>query len=82
MITGSLNTDTLRRTLADMPEGTWELVTHPGYHDADLDSVRTRLKASRDIERQALQAIGDFPKIELIDFAGLASQETSTATQP
>jgi predicted glycoside hydrolase/deacetylase ChbG (UPF0249 family) len=73
MITGSLNADSLRRTLDNMPEGTWELVTHPGYHDADLDSIRTRLKASREIERQALMSIKDFPNFELISFAQLTS---------
>jgi len=71
MITGSLDRVNLRRALDAMPDGTWELVTHPGYHDADLDAVRTRLKASREIERQALSAIKDFPEIELISFAGL-----------
>jgi predicted glycoside hydrolase/deacetylase ChbG (UPF0249 family) len=73
MITGSLNAASLRRTLADMPDGTWELVTHPGYHDADLDAIRTRLKVSREIERQALDAIKEFPSIELTSFAGLES---------
>jgi predicted glycoside hydrolase/deacetylase ChbG (UPF0249 family) len=72
-ITGSLNTESLCRTLACMPEGTWELVTHPGYHDADLDAVPTRLKASREIERQALTAIKGFPAIELTNFTGLDS---------
>jgi predicted glycoside hydrolase/deacetylase ChbG (UPF0249 family) len=30
-----------------LPEGTWELVCHPGYNDAELDSIRTRLRESR-----------------------------------
>jgi predicted glycoside hydrolase/deacetylase ChbG (UPF0249 family) len=71
MITGSLNTESLHRVLASMPEGTWELVTHPGYHDADLDATRTRLKGSREIERQALSSIREFPQIELVSFADL-----------
>jgi predicted glycoside hydrolase/deacetylase ChbG (UPF0249 family) len=79
MITGSLDSVSLARTLSHMPEGTWELVTHPGYHDADLDSVRTRLKASREIERQALKAIVDFPKIELINFESIASNGTDAS---
>jgi predicted glycoside hydrolase/deacetylase ChbG (UPF0249 family) len=73
MITGSLNAESLRRTLAGMPEGTWELVTHPGYHDANLDAVRTRLKASRDVERQALNTLKEYPNIELTSFAYLES---------
>jgi predicted glycoside hydrolase/deacetylase ChbG (UPF0249 family) len=80
MITGSLNADSLARTLAAVPEGTWELVTHPGYHDADLDSVRTRLKESREIERQALKAITGLPKIELINFDGIASNGSGSET--
>ena len=73
LITGSLNAESLRRTLANLPNGTWEFVTHPGYHDPDLDAVNTRLKASREVERQALKAVKDFPDIELISFAGLES---------
>jgi chitin disaccharide deacetylase len=69
--TGVLDGTAIRRLLAMMPGGTWELVTHPGYNDADLAKVRTRLRASRDIERQALSAIREFPEIQLISYAGL-----------
>ena len=69
--TGVVNADTVRALLAKLPQGTWELVTHPGYNDADLDKVRTRLRASREIEREALGAIAEFEGIELISFAGL-----------
>ena len=44
-------------------------MTHPGYNDADLARVRTRLHASRDVERQALSVIPEVPGIELISFA-------------
>jgi predicted glycoside hydrolase/deacetylase ChbG (UPF0249 family) len=71
--TGVLNAGTVRSLLRAMPEGTWELVTHPGYNDADLDKVRTRLRASRDVERQALAAIHEFPDLPLISFAALRS---------
>ncbi len=69
--TGTFNSDTVRALLNELPEGTWELVTHPGYNDADLDKVRTRLRASRDIERQSLSAVREFPSIDLISFAEL-----------
>lgn len=69
--TGVLNAGTVRSLLRAMPEGTWELVTHPGYNDADLDKVRTRLRASRDVERQALVAIHEFPDLPLVNFAAL-----------
>ena len=35
-------------------EGTFELCCHPGYNDSDLDRITTRLRAHRDIERNAL----------------------------
>jgi hopanoid biosynthesis associated protein HpnK len=69
--TGILDAAMVRSLLNKLPEGTWELVTHPGYDDADLAKVRTRLRASREIERTALQAIREFPETELISFAGL-----------
>ena len=69
--TGVVNSDTVRSLLRQLPSGTWELVTHPGYNDADLDKVRTRLRESRNIERAALRAIKEFPAIELTSFAAL-----------
>ena len=69
--TGVVNADTVRSLLQKLPPGAWELVTHPGYSDADLDKVRTRLRASRDIERNALQVIAEFPGVDLVSFAGL-----------
>jgi chitin disaccharide deacetylase len=71
--TGTLDSDTVRSLLGELPEGTWELVTHPGYNDADLDRIRTRLRASREIERQALATLKDFPAIDLISFGDLFS---------
>ena len=69
--TGVLNTATLRSLLERLPPGTWELVMHPGYNDADLARVRTRLRASREVEREALLVLRQFPEIELISFADL-----------
>lgn len=71
--TGTFNSDTVRALLTGLPEGTWELVTHPGYNDADLDKIRTRLRASRDTEREALAAVREFPSLDLISFAELQS---------
>lgn len=80
--TGTLDAATLRCLLTQMPAGTWELVTHPGYNDADLARVRTRLRASRDVERQALAALKEFPTITLVSFADLGSSVISEpATQ-
>ena len=71
--TGVLDEATLRSLLRNLPPGTWELVTHPGYNDADLARVRTRLRSSRDTERSALSALREFAAIRLISFAGLSA---------
>ena len=52
--TGSFDSSLLRQALTDLPEGTWELVCHPGYNDADLRTAHTRLLDSREHERQLL----------------------------
>jgi len=57
--------------LANLSPGTWELVTHPGYNDADLARAHTRLLASREAERQALSALQPIPNVDLISFADL-----------
>jgi hopanoid biosynthesis associated protein HpnK len=77
--TGTLDAEALRALLRQIPAGTWELVTHPGYNDANLAHVRTRLRASRDIERLALAAIPEVPGIELISFADLAPKASQAA---
>ena len=52
--TGNLNQKLLNEITQALPEGTWELVCHPGYLDADLESAGTRLVHSRQVELQAL----------------------------
>lgn len=52
--TGQLNVESLEKILADTPDGLWELVCHPGYNDAELATITTRLRSHRDIERLAL----------------------------
>jgi chitin disaccharide deacetylase len=73
LATGSLNQAALRSLLRAMPDGTWELVCHPGYRDEALEKVQTRLRASREVEREAL--LETIPPLcaregtlELIDF--------------
>ncbi|MGH9514881.1 MAG: ChbG/HpnK family deacetylase [Terriglobales bacterium] len=48
--TGGLTLDTFRQLIENLPEGTWEFVTHPGYNDVELDGVKTRLRKSRETE--------------------------------
>src|SRR5712692_2044134 len=45
--TGALDERLFRFMVENLPEGTWEFVCHPGYNDAELQSVRTRLRESR-----------------------------------
>jgi len=52
--TGSINASLLRQALIYLPDGTWELVCHPGYDDPDLRAARTRLLESREEERRLL----------------------------
>jgi len=54
--TGALNDRLLRLMVENLPEGTWELVCHPGYNDADLQGIRTRLRQSREQELRILTA--------------------------
>src|SRR5438046_6481518 len=52
--TGPRDERPFRLILERLPEGTWELVCHPGYNDADLLGVRTRLRDSRERELRIL----------------------------
>ena len=83
--TGSLGISLLRQTLANLPEGTWELVCHPGYNDADLRAVRTRLLDARDEERRLLisaelRQFLDEQKIRVISYREFV--ETFTENRP
>jgi hopanoid biosynthesis associated protein HpnK len=76
LATGTLDSTTVSSLLRSMPDGTWELVTHPGYNDSDLAQVRTRLLASRETEREAIRAVEQFPGIERISFADLLRHQS------
>jgi hopanoid biosynthesis associated protein HpnK len=52
--TGAMNTQLFESIVNSLPEGTWELVCHPGYNDAELAGIRTRLRESRAVELQLL----------------------------
>ena len=54
VLTGALDERTFQLVLESIPEGTWELVCHPGHNDAELDKVRTRLRESRETELRLL----------------------------
>jgi chitin disaccharide deacetylase len=52
--TGALDEQLFRFMIENLPDGTWEFVCHPGYNDAELQGMRTRLRASREQELQIL----------------------------
>ncbi len=55
--TGSLDQPLLSEMLRTLPEGTWELVCHPGYLDAQLRGTGTRLRESRAQELQLIASL-------------------------
>jgi predicted glycoside hydrolase/deacetylase ChbG (UPF0249 family) len=75
-VTGRLDLTWLRRIIQALPEGRWELVCHPGYDDTALRTSNTRLRAERDVEREALMS-AEFKRIlgeesiELINYGDL-----------
>ncbi|HET9180746.1 MAG TPA: ChbG/HpnK family deacetylase [Candidatus Angelobacter sp.] len=76
--TGKLDARLLLSMLESLPEGTWELVCHPGYADAELQAAGTRLVQSREVELQALISLEvrnliTRRGIELISYSDLCS---------
>lgn len=75
-VTGLLDRSLLSRLVEAMPEGTWELVTHPGYKDHALLDATTELKESRVIELELLTSADTLDLlrrrgIELINYSDL-----------
>jgi predicted glycoside hydrolase/deacetylase ChbG (UPF0249 family) len=77
--TGELTLEGVRQFVKNLPDGTTELMCHPGYADAALQKTRTRLQDSRQSELQILTDTGlrnlvASLGIRLIDY-GLVAQE-------
>jgi hopanoid biosynthesis associated protein HpnK len=80
--TGALGDRLINFILETLPEGTWEFVTHPGYNDAKLADIHTRLRQSRDLEREilsrpAMRELLNRNGIQLIPWSDLAVSATS-----
>ena len=73
--TGDVDTTLIRVLLENMPEGTWELVCHPGYNDADLGKIRTRLRDSRDNELAILTSPDTRSLIQSLDIELISYNE-------
>jgi len=77
--TGELTREGIENLLRNLPEGTTELMVHPGYLDSALQRTPTRLQGSRQTELQILTDTGirnlvASLGIRLIDY-GFVSQE-------
>ncbi len=53
-LTGHMDTPQLLELLQQLPEGSTELMCHPGYYRTELANAATRLKATREVELRAL----------------------------
>ena len=81
--TGGLNFETFRTLMENLPEGTWEFVCHPGYNDPELDGIKTRLRASREIELALLTSpevkeLLRREQIDLISYRDFVSHSDAT----
>lgn len=78
--TGGLDDELFRLMIENLPEGTWEFVSHPGYSDADLDGIQTRLRESRETELELLTsgAIKEFIKSKQIRLTSFRDISTET----
>lgn len=77
--TGELTREGVIQLMKSLPEGTTELMVHPGYADAELEKSPTRLQKSRETELEILTDTGirnlvASQGIRLIDY-GFATQE-------
>ena len=75
--TGVLTREGVERLLDTLPDGTTELMCHPGYMDEDLQRSRTRLQGSRQAELEiltdtAVRKIVAMRGIRLINYGFLA----------
>lgn len=73
LATGTFDADYVVRLLRNMPPGSWELVSHPGYIDDALRGAGTRLIQTREAERAALLSAlvdppRDLPRIDLMHY--------------
>ena len=79
--TGFLDTECLAEILEELPEGISEIMCHPGYVDASLRGMPTRLFAQREMELKALtrpeiKALVTAHEIELIGYGALGRDDS------
>jgi predicted glycoside hydrolase/deacetylase ChbG (UPF0249 family) len=74
-ITGRVDEANLLRVIRTLPEGTTELMCHPGFCREELQASTTRLKQSREIELNALTSVAVRAalaerRVELANYSG------------
>ena len=77
--TGELTREGVEQLLKNLPDGTTELMCHPGHVDAELEKSATRLQDSRRLEMELLTDRGirnlvASQGIRLIDYAFVAEE--------
>jgi chitin disaccharide deacetylase len=77
--TGELTIEGMKHLLLNLPEGTTEVMCHPGYMDEELEKSATRLQDSRPVEVEILTHVEvrnlvASQGIRLIDYAFLAQK--------
>jgi hopanoid biosynthesis associated protein HpnK len=85
--TGGLTLETFRQLIENLPEGTWEFVSHPGYNDAELDGIKTRLRHSRENELAILisaeaKELLQREEIELVSYREFGSSRQQSPEVP
>jgi predicted glycoside hydrolase/deacetylase ChbG (UPF0249 family) len=75
--TGELTIEGMKCLLQNLPEGTTEIMCHPGFMDRELEESATRLRDSRELEVQILTSpdlrnLVASQGIRLIDYAFVA----------
>jgi hopanoid biosynthesis associated protein HpnK len=76
--TGELTLEGVMQLLKKLPEGTTELICHPGYADEALQKTATRLQASRQKE---LAILTDTRVRNLVAFEGIRLIDYGSVTQ-
>jgi chitin disaccharide deacetylase len=77
--TGEMTKEGVAKLLLSLPDGTTELMCHPGYMDEELQNTATRLQASRQTELEILTDVSirnlvASYGIRLIDYGVLVSE--------
>lgn len=85
--TGGLTPGNFRLLIENLPDGTWEFVTHPGYNDGELDGIQTRLRRSREDELAILTSpeskeLLQRERIELISYGEFGSSPQHSPEVP